>query len=524
MLSARNKHDKRAAKKPALHDSMTLELEQARAAWLEGKYEGALGMYLRALQRDPRNVRAYLILAQAYAERFQFPDAHAILKSLCQVAPRDTQLHELAGDLYTRIRAPEQALACLEKAAALPGVSVRALLDLAAACERANRLEQALSVLDRIVATGEALREADLVRARVERRMKDDTAAEASLRRIIQALPEDHHLVCQAYGELALMRDAHGDYDGAFSAIEVCKRSQLARGDEHWRDSERGLHRLLRTFESVTQADFDKWHAAGANFEPQRVALLTGFPRSGTTLLEQVLDSHPDVVASEETNYYPQCVLPEISRGFLPGVSLDRMLNPMTETQIKDHRRRFLEGMQNFLGEPLRRRLHVDKNPALMLLVPAQLRIFPELRLLIALRDPRDVVLSAYLRYLPLNVMSVQFLTLERTARRYAADMQAWLRLREMVRAPFCELRYEDTVRDLPTQARRALETLGVRWDDRILSYREQLTDKIVASPSYEAVKQPIYSRALGRFRHYEKHLAPVLSTLEPFLKAFGYS
>ena len=115
-------------------------------------------------------------------------------------------------------------------------------------------------------------------------------------------------------------------------------------------------------------------------------------------------------------------------------------------------------------------------------------------------------------------------MTLERTARRYAADMQAWLKLREMVRAPFCELRYEDTVRDLPTQARRATETLGVRWDDRILSYREQLADKIVSSPTYEAVKQPIYSRALGRFRHYEKHFAPVLATLEPFLKAFGYS
>jgi hypothetical protein len=152
------------------------------------------------------------------------------------------------------------------------------------------------------------------------------------------------------------------------------------------------------------------------------------------------------------------------------------------------------------------------------------LRVFPETRLLVALRDPRDVVLSCYLRYLPLNAVSVQFLDVERAAARYAFDMSAWLKYRELIPGPWREIRYEDTVADVAGQARKALDTLGLPWAEQVLGYRQRLADKKrVTSPSYEAVAQPIYSRSIGRWKNYERIMAPALETLDPFVREFGY-
>jgi hypothetical protein len=169
--------------------------------------------------------------------------------------------------------------------------------------------------------------------------------------------------------------------------------------------------------------------------------------------------------------------------------------------------------------------MHLDKNPAYNLVIPLMLRIFPDARLIVALRDPRDVVLSCYLRYLPLNSVSVRFLDPKRAAERYAFDMSAWLKFREMIETPWCEVRYEDTVADVATQARRALETLGLPWSDDVLNYRERLvgSTKQVTSPTYEAVARPIYTNAIGRWKHYERLLEPAFESLSPFIREFGY-
>ena len=130
-------------------------------------------------------------------------------------------------------------------------------------------------------------------------------------------------------------------------------------------------------------------------------------------------------------------------------------------------RERYLEYMTAALNQPIGDRVHLDKNPTLTLVLPGFLRLFPEARLLIALRDPRDVVISCFMQYLPLNPNSVCFLTLERTARRYATDMAVWRQLREMIASPWLEVRYEETVTDLEKEARRALEFLDLPWEPR---------------------------------------------------------
>ena len=198
-------------------------------------------------------------------------------------------------------------------------------------------------------------------------------------------------------------------------------------------------------------------------------------------------------------------------------------LDAVPTDRLRLLRQRYLGYMEAALNEPIGNRLHLDKNPTLTVVLQGMLRLFPETRCLIALRDPRDVVVSCFMQYLPLNANSVYFLTLERAAQRYANDLTIWLKLREKIASPWLEVRYENTVTSLEQEARRALEFFGLPWEPGVLAYRERLTQKAVASPTYEAVSQPLYTRAIGRWQRYEKYLQRSMPHLKPILDALGY-
>ena len=186
-------------------------------------------------------------------------------------------------------------------------------------------------------------------------------------------------------------------------------------------------------------------------------------------------------------------------------------------------RANYFRSAELFQGEPLDGRLLIDKNPSLTFLIPPLLRIFPEIKLLIALRDPRDVVLSAFMQPLPFSQGGSAFLTLGGTVDEYVAMMSLWQTLKPMIESHYLEVRYEDMVEDLETVARKSLDFLGVAWDAKVLGFDEHARKKLVRSPTYADVTQPVYKRAVGRWQHYQKYLEPHLERLAPFIKAFGY-
>jgi hypothetical protein len=121
------------------------------------------------------------------------------------------------------------------------------------------------------------------------------------------------------------------------------------------------------------------------------------------------------------------------------------------------------------------------------------------------------------------NDAMVHFDTLEHAAALYATVMGGWLAVRDRLTIPVLEVRYEDLVADLPGQARRLIDFLGLPWDDAVLQYRAAAAAKTSLTPSRQDVTKPIFTRAAGRWRRYEGPLAPVLPILAPFVEAFGY-
>ena len=142
--------------------------------------------------------------------------------------------------------------------------------------------------------------------------------------------------------------------------------------------------------------------------------------------------------------------------------------------------------------------LLLDKNPSPTTWLHLWLRLFPALKVIIALRDPRDVVVSCYFQNLRLNTTNANFLSLERTAKHYADLMDVWLRLRELGGFDWIETRYEDVVANLEAEGRRVTEFLGLAWHPQQAVFHETNRQKFVFSPTYAEATRPFISGRWG--------------------------
>ena len=503
------------------------ELQRARALWIANRFDAAVELFVATAAQHPQNIAALVDTARALGHRHEIKRAGEYLDRLRTIAADRPDLAFILGQTFRMIHREELAIECFEKYVSGPGRRhVDAHFELAVLYERRHRLAEAEAALVRVLKLNPAYHEASLLQARLLRRRGEVTQAKARYLRLA-GNPHVHVISrAQSWAALADLADKEGNYEQAVDLMARCKEIQIAHAQVFQRHSEIVLGNLQRFNESVTADDLRRWRAQQSELAPPaRVAHLTSFPRSGTTLLENILDAHSGVISSEERQVFSRDILDsswkESHENAPPTVAaFDRI--PVAKLQCL--RRRYLNAMEEALDEPIGDRVHVDKNPTHTLYLAALVRIFPESQFLIALRDPRDVIVSCYFQYLPLNPTSVSFLTWESTTRRYALDMGTWLRQRDQLdAATWLEVRYEDVVEDLPTAARRALAFLNLPWEEAVLGYRERLASKTVHSPTYLDVAQPIHRRPIGRWKNYARWLDPCLGTLDRFVKDFGY-
>jgi tetratricopeptide (TPR) repeat protein len=499
------------------------ELRQARTLWQLNRFDEAVRVFEETARRYPQNLVALVDGSRALGARFEISRAEAMLDRLMKLGAQNPEVLHLAGQSYRMIFRPEKAMQCFERVLKLTKKIPDAFLELAVLYERRHRVDEALTLIEDCLRADADYLEAELFKARLLRRMKDEGAAESLFRRLA-ANEQAHPMVrAQAWAELAQMHDRREEYDEAMRAMLQCKEILLRHETAMREEADKVLRHLRGLAESLTPEHFQRWAHAAHQFPAKKVAVLSSFPRSGTTLLEQVLDAHSGLVSSDEREAFARDIFPAMwLTPATPAPTAD-VFDRIPLERLSALRERYLTYMEAALNEPIGERVHLDKNPTMTLVLPGFLRLFPEARLLIAVRDPRDTIISCFMQYLPLNPNSVCFLTLERTAERYAVDMGVWRKLRETIASPWLEVRYEDTVANLEKEARRALEFVGLPWEPGVLNYRERLGKKVVGSPTYEAVSQPLYTRAIGRWKNYQKFLEPCLPALRPLIEAFGY-
>jgi tetratricopeptide (TPR) repeat protein len=513
----------------ANRQQLDVRINKAQKAWDARQYDEAIWYYERALARDPNNPVLLADVARAYALRYRYADAEKLVERAQSLHSDDAHLQQMLGRSYVQIQQFDRAIACYRRSLELAPSSPErpeTLLELAKMHERLHELDAARTCLEQALALSPTFEQARYMLAKVERRAGDIEAAESLWREIIDAKQATLRVIGDSWYQLASIHDKAGRYDEAFQDLTQAKKIFMRAAAPYNDDAWTIARNAGKTFATITSDQLARWSEAGRDFEPLngRLALLTSHPRSGTTLLEQVLDSHPDAISADELQVLPELVNSPLGRTAAPKESVPEVLDRTCSDALNKLRKEYWNGIEGALREPINGRLLVDKNPEMTYLLPLVARVFPEMKIVFALRDPRDVVVSCFMQQLPLNAVSVNYLTLEGTAKKYAATMHAWLKIRGMLRNSWIEIRYEDMVADLEGQARKVLNFLELPWDDRVLEYHRRAQRKHVHSPTYEAVTKPVYTSSVARWRNYAVQLEPYMEILRPYVEAFGYA
>lgn len=166
----------------------------------------------------------------------------------------------------------------------------------------------------------------------------------------------------------------------------------------------------------------------------------------------------------------------------------------------------------------------VDKFPLNIVVLPLIRRVFPGAKIIFALRDPRDVVLSCYQQRFTINAAMAQFLELGRAGAYYDQVMTLFELCRERLGFDLHQVRYEDVVGDLEGAARALSDFLGVAYEPAMLNYRETALRRDIATPSARQVIEPLYNRSIGRWQRYAEQLEPVLPVLAPWARRYRYT
>lgn len=326
-----------------------------------------------------------------------------------------------------------------------------------------------------------------------------------------------------ALGILGDLKDAEGQPADAFAAYEasnlILKTLNEARFEAP--GSASPLHHAERLAQWFEAADRDAWQAAPAMPEqaggPRTHIFLVGFPRSGTTLLENVLAAHPDVVSLEEKDS-----LEAASDAFLTSSEGLERLSRLTAAEAEPFRKSYWQFVRGFGVQP-EARVFVDKMPLASVAIPLIWKLFPNARVLFARRDPRDVVLSCFRRRFGMNASMYQLLTIDGAAAYYDAVMRLSEVYRDMLPVPRHIVRYESLVEDFEGTARAACEFLGLDWSKDMLDFAARARSRGISTPSAAQVARGLNRDGQGAWRRYEQQMAPVLPKLDPWVRRFGY-
>ncbi|MBS0464544.1 MAG: sulfotransferase [Proteobacteria bacterium] len=355
--------------------------------------------------------------------------------------------------------------------------------------------------------------------ARRERRL--ESALTQSVALLAMPLSDEQRMVATFEKARALdLLDRTDDAMAAFVAANTISRKM-------WTSSESGGNRLLAEVEELLTLSrngwLDRWprqqiFPAMGDTERSPV-FLVGFPRSGTTLVQEILDANSRVHVLKEMatvvklrdtvdcmpDRYPRA-LPQ-----LDGIDLSYL------------RKMYYDAVAA-CGPRDDSLLLVDKQPMHIVRAGLIQRVFPDARFIFLSRHPCDVCLSCFMQNFAFNDATSNFFSLADVVRLYVLSMELWESFRERLSLVVHTVNYHRLVCDFKEETVRMCDFLGIPWESQQGEYASRaVAGPKISTPSYEQVVQPVYRHAVGRWERYRKYLEPFLPALRPYILQFGY-
>jgi tetratricopeptide (TPR) repeat protein len=491
-------------------------LYKVEGLWLQnrGEHVEALRIFHHARELDPQDPMTLVGIAGTLGGMGQHGAALAMTQAALELAPDLVSANHMHAWTLEALRDYRAAKAAYERTLALKPNHAPALAGLAATAVRLQDHALARAKAEQALALAPGQPTAMTALAMTEIAAGQPRKAETLMRALL-ARPIGPAAKAVAQGVLGDALDAQERVDEAFAAYRAENDILNAqRPAEAGAGVGQALARLAEALEATTAP----WPATATSPQPARGhVFLLGFMRSGTTLLERALASHPDIAVLDEVD-----LLAEPFAQFLESEDGLARLEAATDAELDDARAAYWTGLRG-RGIAPENRIVLDKLPLNTNKLPLIARLFPQAKVLFAVRDPRDVVLSCYRRHFEVNALTAEFHTLEDAARLYDATMRVGAWSRANLPLAFHEVRHERLVEDFEAGLRGLCAFIGLEWTDALMALAAPTTARGLAALSAPQLSRGLNNEGVGRWRAYAAHLGPALPILEPWVRRFGY-
>lgn len=495
-----------------------------------GRIDEAVASARQAIEINPQLTDAYLNLANIELSRMRYADALHWVNSLLEFAPQHTgALNALALIMIANERYDE-AVASARKALTFAPDIANTHKILGKALQALGQYDEAEQAYTRAAELpGTVAEEALVARAVLLMEIGDKAGATAGFELALQRFPGASRVVAarcdnkfyrQNDPDIAIMEGALMSEPALPLNEQMALHFSLGKAYLDIKDSDRAFFHLnkgnayKRASFSYDAARTGGWmRAIAAVFTPalmeqfrdaevvsERPVFIVGMPRSGTTLIEQILASHPDVYGAGELRALDKAV---VRKGRFP--------DDVTRWQAADFAQTgadYLEQVNHLAPEALR---VVDKLPGNFLYAGLIPLLLPGARIIHCRRNPVDTCLSCYSKHFSGEQLFAY--RLDELGQFYRDYEQLMAHFRELLPPEcFIEVDYEAVVDDLEGQAQRLIDFIGLPWNDACLAFHE--TRRIVRTASVSQVRQPIYTTSKGRWHEHAAHLGPLLEAL----------
>lgn len=455
-----------------------------------GRYPEAERAYRRAAQVAPKRADAHLKLGSVLHSRGDFTGAETALRRAVKLEPRSPNPLCALGHTLTALHRTDDAKICFEKALRLKPRSTAALCGLARLATMDGQFGDAEALLRRALEFDPDCIEAHTWLVQQRRMTPADQEWLAHARHLLTRplSPMEESGLHFAMGKYF---DDIGDYASAFEAFRKAN-------DERKKVSMR-YDRAARTawVDDVVRhytAERVATPLDGAS-DSRRPVFIVGMMRSGTTLLEQIIASHPRATGAGELQFWG--VLEYKHQDWVRG----RAPDPGVGAKLAQS---YLEELARHSSDAAR---VVDKTPANVDYLGFIHRVLPNARFIYMQRDPVDTCLSCYFQNF-INAASFA-MDLQDLCHYYREHHRLVAHWRSVLpKETFLEVPYERLVADPEASSRRVLEFLGLEWDPKVLEFYK--TERSVLTASHWQVRQKMYSSSVGRSKHYQKYIGPL--------------
>jgi len=464
--------------------------------------EIALAHYQRALSLRPVYIEAQMGLAKTLQAMENLPAAEVEARRAIQIDANNPKAHSLLASIYTELTRPEQAQKEYEQALQLDPECDDALLGLGHLFMELGDMEKAEELFLRSLKFKPDNLGARVHISQVKKVEKGDENFAALLEEEKNSADYSDNKKMSLHFALGKCYDDTKNYKKAFPHFQAgckIKRAKLAY------DPANSARQFAGIMDIFDKANIDRLRGAG---DPSKIPVFVlGMPRSGTTLTEQIIASHPAVYGAGELSDLLRIAERNINESSTPVIFPDN-LHSLDQKTLTTWGAEYVAGVKQ--RAPEARRI-TDKMPANFFAVGLIHLMLPNAKIIHVNRNPVDTCLSCYTRIFHRKQEHTYDLAeLGQYYVQYAHLMEHWRKV--LPAGAFLDVQYEDIVADQETQARKLIDYCGLEWDAACLDFHN--TKRSIRTASVTQVRQPIYTSSVERWRHYEKFLGPLLDAL----------